>query len=145
MDRKKDLDGKSAMIKNVTNFLNQKSEEQNRIAKKKIEIYQNKRTPGEGYEKKEVIPARMIFCFVCRYYKAKIHYCSALRKYVNIDVCNLVFVEGDTQSSVEGYEELRYGKFQTWMFETRYEMKLGLKNLVGYRNCGNHTPKFSLK
>ena len=42
MDRKKDLDGKSELIKNVTKFLDQKSEEQNRIAKEKIEIYQKK-------------------------------------------------------------------------------------------------------
>ena len=137
MDRKKDLDGKSALIKNVTKFLDQKSEEQNRIAKKKIEIYQNKKTPGEGYEKKEVIPAHMIFCFICRYYKAKIHYCSALRKYVNIDDRNLVFVEGNTQSSVEGYEELRVGKFQTRMFDTRKEMKYWLNTLVKRRKYGD--------
>ena len=101
MDRKKDLDGKSALIKNVSKFLDRTSEKQNRIAKEKIEIYQRKSTPGEGYEKKEIIPAHMIFCYMCRYYKAKIHYCSALKKYLNIDDRNLVFVEGNTQTLVE--------------------------------------------
>ena len=86
----------------------------------------------------------MVFCFICKYYKAKIHYCSALGKYVNLDDRNLVFVEGDTQSSVEGYEELRYGKFQTWMFKTRYDMKEGLKDLVVRRKRGRHIPVFSL-
>ena len=137
MDRNKDLDGKSELIKNVTKFLDQKSDKQNRIAKEKIEIYQKKSTPGEGYEKKEVIPAHMIFCCMCRYYKAKIHYCSALRKYVNIDDRNLVFVEGNTQSSVEGYEELRVGKFQTRMFDTRKEMKYWLNTLVKRRKYGD--------
>jgi len=144
MDRKKDLDRKSALIKNVTTFLDQNSEEQNRIAKKKIEIYQKKSTPGEGYEKKEVVPAHMVFCFICKYYKAKIHYCSALGKYVNLDDRNLFFVEGDTQNSVEGFEELRVGKSQTWMFGTRSKMKEGLRDLVVRRKRGRHIPVFSL-
>ena len=144
MDRKNDLEGKSTLMKNVTKFLDQKAEEQNRIAKKKIEIYQNKKTPGEGYEKKEVIPSHMVFCFICKYYKEKIHYCSALGKYVNLDDRNLFFVEGDTQNSVEGFEELRVGKFQTWMFETRFEMKQGLRDLAERRKHGRHIPRFSL-
>ena len=144
MDRKNYLEGKSTLMRNVTKFLDQKAEEQNRIAKKKIEIYQNKKTPGKGYEKKEVIPAHMVFCFMCKYYKDKIHYCSALGKYVNIDDRNLVFVEGDTQSSVEGFEELRVGKFQTWMFKPRDGMKEGLRDLVVRRKRGRHIPVFSL-
>lgn len=63
MDRKNNLEGRSTLMKNVTEFLDQKSEEQNRLARKKIEIYQNKKTPGRGYEKKEVIPAHMFFLF----------------------------------------------------------------------------------
>ena len=131
-------------MRNVTKFLDQKAEEQNRIAKKKIEIYQNKKTPGEGYEKREVIPAHMVFCFICKYYKEKIHYCSALEKYVNLDDRNLFFVEGDTQNSVEGFEELRVGKSQIWMFGTRLKMKEGLKDLVVRRKRGRHIPVFSL-
>ena len=57
----------------------------------------------------------------------------------------IYFMEGDTQSAVEGYEELRYGKFQTWMFETRSYMKRGLMVLAETRKHGKHIPKFSLK
>ena len=131
-------------MRNVTKFLDLKAEEQNRIAKKKIEIYHNKKTPGKGYEKKEVIPSHMVFCFICKYYKEKIHYCSALEKYVNLDDRNLFFVEGDTQNSVEGFEELRVGKSQIWMFGTRLKMKEGLKDLVVRRKRGRHIPVFSL-
>jgi len=142
MDRK--LEGKSTLMRNVTKFLDLKAEEQNRIAKKKIEIYHNKKTPGKGYEKKEVVPSHMVFCFICKYYKEKIHYCSALEKYVNLDDRNLFFVEGDTQNSVEGFEELRVGKSQIWMFGTRLKMKEGLKDLVVRRKRGRHIPVFSL-
>ena len=74
----------------------------------------------------------MTFCYMCRYHKAKIHFCSAVKKYVNIADRNLVLVEGNTHSSVEGYEELRFGKFRTKTFETRQEMKQWMLNKVTF-------------
>lgn len=48
-------------------------------------------------------------------------------------------MEGYTHSSVEGYEELRVGKFRTWMFDTRNEMKYWLKNIVKIRESDKKT------
>ena len=90
-------------------------------------------------KKRKLFQPICFFCFMCKYYKDKIHYCSALGKYVNIDDKNLVFVEGYTHSSVEGYEELRVGKFRTWMFDTRNEMKYWLKNIVKIRESDKKT------
>ena len=53
-------------------------------------------------------------------------------------------MEGDTQNSVEGFEELRVGKSQIWMFGTRSKMKEGLRDLVVRRKRGRHIPVFSL-
>ena len=132
MDRKKDLDGKSELINNVKKFLDQTSDKQNRIAKEKIELYQRKKTPGDGYEKKEIIPSHITFCYMCNYYKSKIHFCSAVKKYVNIDERNCVVIKGNTQSSIEGYEEMRTAGWRTKTFATRQEMKQWMRNRVTF-------------
>ena len=75
MDKKQYLGERSGIIENVKKFLDQTSAERNKMAKEKIELYQRKSTPGKGYEKKEMIPPHVTYCYMCNYYKAKIHFC----------------------------------------------------------------------
>ena len=72
----------------------------------------------------------MTFCYMCKYYKTKIHFCSAVKKYVNIDERNCVVIEGDTASSIEGYEEMRTAGWRTKTFATRMAMKQWMRDRV---------------
>ena len=86
----------SRMIENVTRFLNQATEQRNRKAEEQMKWEQIKNSPGPGYQRRQQIPAHVTFCYLCLAYKEKIHYCTNLKKYVNLDDKNLIMIEGDT-------------------------------------------------
>merc|ERR1712241_1205236 len=85
----------SKMLTNVTHFLERASKVKNKEAEDKLKWEQRCNSPGPGFQKSQLIPANVPFCFLCRLYKRKIHFCSALDKYVNIDVRNLIMLEGN--------------------------------------------------
>ena len=73
-------------------------------------------------------PVSACFCLLCRAYKRKLHFCSALDKYVNIDERQMLLMEGGTAAEVEGLDS-NTGKCT--VFENRRIMKYYLFNRVG--------------
>ena len=138
---------KGSMIENATSFLNRATEQRNREAEEKRKWELIKNSPGRGFQRSQHIPANVPFCLLCRAYKKKIHFCSALDKYVNIDDRNLIMLEGDTADEVEGLIS-NTGK-KCYMFETRKEMKNYLFERVKKekeeeeRDKGIHVHRFS--
>ena len=117
----------SRMLTNVTQFLEQASEIKNKEAEEKLKWEQICNSPGPGFQRGQLIPANVPFCLLCRAYKKKIHFCSALDKYVNIDDRNLIMLEGDTAAAVEG---LVCNTGKCTMFETRKIMKYYLVSRI---------------
>ena len=104
------------MIEKVTQFLDNATEVKNKEAKQQ---YLNR---------DQFLPTSACFCLLCRAYKRKLHYCSALDKYVNIDERQMLLMEGDTAAEVEGLDS-NTGKCT--VFENRRIMKYFLFNRVG--------------
>ena len=121
------LQPKDQMLKQATRFLDKASEQMCRDAENKQKWEKVRNTPGRGFQKNQSIPNNVPFCFMCMAYKNKIHYCSAVNKYINLDVRSLVMIEGVNAEEVEGIFS-NTGKCT--VFETRKEMRTYLLNRV---------------
>ena len=103
--------------------MKQASKVKNKEAENKLKLEKMKNTPGKGFQKNQNIPFNVPFCFMCLKYVEKIHFCSELDKYLNIDERNLFFIEGDTPDQVTGVSD-KTGKCS--VFQTKNEMKNGM-------------------
>jgi len=119
------LESKDQMIKHATRFLDQAIEQKSRDAENKMKWEKVKTTPGRGFQKNQTIPNNVPFCLLCKAYKSKIHYCSGVNKYLNLDDRNLVLIEGVNADEVEG----RFSNTgECTMFGTKREMRTYLWN-----------------
>jgi len=115
----------SIMLTRATRFLDRATEQRNKEAKEKLAWEKIRNSPGPGFQKSQQIPSNVPFCILCKAYKEKIHYCSAIKKYINQDDKNFIMLEGDTAAEVEG----RFSNTGTCrVFQTRKEMKEHLVN-----------------
>ena len=57
------------------------------------------------FQKDQVIPRGVVFCFMCKLYKQKIHFCDTMQKYYNLDYQNLLMIHGNKPEQVEGLKE----------------------------------------
>lgn len=121
------LQPKDQMLKQATRFLGKASEQMCRDAENKQKWEKVRNTPGRGFQKDQSIPNNVPFCVMCMAYKNKIHYCSAVNKYINLDVRSLVMIEGVNAEEVEGRFS-NTGKCR--IFETKKEMRTYLCNRV---------------
>ena len=46
----------------------------------------------------------MVFCWYCCSYHNQVHYCETLNKWRQIDITNLIVINGPTRESVERYK-----------------------------------------
>jgi len=76
---------------------------------------------GPNYEKNQIIPRGVIFCFICQLYKRKIHFCDTMQMYFNFDYNNLLMIQGNKPEQVEGIKEDMGGKLS--IFSTIREMR----------------------
>jgi len=114
------LESKDQMIKHATRFLDQAIEQKSRDAENKMKWEKVKTTPGMGFQKNQTIPNNVPFCLLCKAYKSKIHYCTGVNKYLNLDDRNLVLIEGVNADEVEG----RFSNTgKCTMFGTKREMR----------------------
>ena len=121
------LQPKDQMLKQATRFLDKASEQMCRDAENKQKWEKVRNTPGRGFQKNQSIPNNVPFCLLCLAYKNKIHYCSAVNKYINLDERSLVMIEGVNAEEVEG----RFSNTGTCrVFETKKEMRTYLCNRV---------------
>jgi len=121
------LQPKDQMLKQATRFLDKASEQMCRDAENKQKWEKVRNTPGRGFQKNQSIPNNVPFCLLCLAYKNKIHYCSAVNKYINLDERSLVMIEGVNAEEVEG----RFSNTGTCrIFETKKEMRTYLCNRV---------------
>ena len=121
------LQPKDQMLKQATRFLDKESEQMCRDAENKQKWEKVRNTPGKGFQKNQSIPNNVPFCLLCLAYKNKIHYCSAVNKYINLDERSLVMIEGVNAEEVEG----RFSNTGTCrIFETKKEMRTYLCNRV---------------
>ena len=121
------LQPKDQMLKQATRFLDKASVQMCRDAENKQKWEKVRNTPGRGFQKNQSIPNNVPFCLLCLAYKNKIHYCSAVNKYINLDERSLVMIEGVNAEEVEG----RFSNTGTCrIFETKKEMRTYLCNRV---------------
>jgi len=121
------LQPKDQMLKQATRFLDKASVQMCRDAENKQKWEKITNTPGKGFQKNQSIPNNVPFCLLCLAYKNKIHYCSAVNKYINLDERSLVMIEGVNAEEVEG----RFSNTGTCrIFETKKEMRTYLCNRV---------------
>jgi len=121
------LQPKDQMLKQATRFLDKASVQMCRDAENKQKWEKVTNTPGKGFQKNQSIPNNVPFCLLCLAYKNKIHYCSAVNKYINLDERSLVMIEGVNAEEVEG----RFSNTGTCrIFETKKEMRTYLCNRV---------------
>ena len=116
------------MITKAKEFLEKASKEKDKEAEKKLEWDKMCNTPGPGFQQNQIIPAYVTFCFICRTYKRKIHYCIGIGKYINIDDKNLITLEGESAAEVEGISSQT--KKECHFFITRKDMRTEMFNRV---------------
>ena len=80
----------------------------------------------EVYQRRQIVPREVLFCYCCRLYKEKIHYCTRTLTYLNIDYHNLCLFEGNNPDEVEG-THARGGRVE--MFDSLKEMRNYLTKL----------------
>jgi len=79
---------------------------------------------GPNFQKDQLIPRGVVFCFMCGLYRKKIHFCETMQMYCNLDYTNLLMIQGNKPEQVERTKENTGGALT--IFFTIRGMRKGL-------------------
>ena len=111
---------KETMIEKVKEFLDKANTGKPHVRK---EIDQCSECQLENYQREQIVPRGILFCYMCKMYREKIHYCTKMKYFYNIDYQNLIIIEGNNPDEVEA-THARGGRVE--MFDSLKDMRLAL-------------------